>query len=62
MSGQQGPGDGGAIDAPEAAEPVEDGSLDTPNCPNCLTRMEAASTATGGVYWACEVCGQTRLA
>ena len=40
----------------------EDGSLDVPNCPVCLHRMEPADTATGGVYWACPACGQTRLA
>ncbi|MDQ1512428.1 MAG: hypothetical protein QOC59_270 [Microbacteriaceae bacterium] len=62
MSGQHGPGDGGAIETPSTSDPFEDGTLDVPNCPVCLTRMEAASTATGGVYWACVQCGQTRLA
>jgi tRNA(Ile2) C34 agmatinyltransferase TiaS len=58
--GTSGGGDGVAPD-PLAVDPFEDGSLDTPNCPSCLHRMEPAATAAGAVYWSCPNCGQTRL-
>lgn len=59
--GAAGGGDGTAP-GPLAVDPFEDGSLETPNCPACLHRMEAAAAPSGGVYWACPSCGQTRLA
>ncbi|MCU1472297.1 hypothetical protein [Amnibacterium sp.] len=62
MTGERGPGDGGVVEPAGTGHPVEDGSLDVPNCPVCLHRMEPAGTASGGVYWACTECGQTRLA
>ena len=62
MTGDPGGGDGGIVEPTGAGDPFEDGSLDVPNCPVCLHRMEPADTATGGVYWACPACGQTRLA
>jgi tRNA(Ile2) C34 agmatinyltransferase TiaS len=58
--GASGGGDG-TLPRPLAVDPFEDGSLETPNCPSCLTRMEAAEAPTGGVYWSCPTCGQTRL-
>jgi tRNA(Ile2) C34 agmatinyltransferase TiaS len=58
--GDPGGGDGIAPD-PLAVDPFDDGTLDTPNCPACLHRMEAASTAAGTAYWSCPSCGQTRL-
>jgi tRNA(Ile2) C34 agmatinyltransferase TiaS len=58
--GASGGGDGIAPD-PLAVDPFEDGSLDTPNCPSCLHRMDAATTPAGAVYWSCPNCGQTRL-
>lgn len=60
MNGDHGPGDG--ADAPRVSDPFEDGTLDVPNCPVCLTRMEAADSPNGGVFWECPECGQTRLA
>lgn len=47
--------------AQATSDPFEDGSLDVPNCPACLHPMEAAGAPTGGVYWQCSSCGQTRL-
>ncbi len=62
MTGDRGGGDGGIVEPTGAGAPFDDGSLDVPNCPVCLHRMEPADTAAGGVYWACPECGQTRLA
>ena len=62
MTGDPGGGDGGVVQPTRAPDPFEDGSLDVPNCPVCLHRMEPADSAAGGVYWACPECGQTRLA
>lgn len=59
--GPSGGGDG-IVPGPIAVDPFEDGSLQTPNCPACLTRMEPAEAPAGGVYWSCPGCGQTRLA
>jgi tRNA(Ile2) C34 agmatinyltransferase TiaS len=58
--GASGGGDGVAPD-PLEVDPFEDGTLDSPTCPACLHRMEAAATAAGTVYWSCPNCGQTRL-
>jgi ribosomal protein L37AE/L43A len=62
MSGKRGPGDGEPVGVPSEPGPVDEGWLDTPNCPVCLNRMEAVETERGGVHWACSVCGQTLLA
>jgi hypothetical protein len=62
MTGDPGGGDGGVVAPTGGGDAFEDGSLDVPNCPVCLHRMEPADTAAGGVYWACPACGQTRLA
>jgi tRNA(Ile2) C34 agmatinyltransferase TiaS len=56
--GASGGGDGSA---PLAIDAFDDGSLDTPNCPSCLHRMEVAATPAGAAYWECPSCGQTRL-
>ncbi len=58
--GASGGGDG-PLPGPLAVDPFEDGSLETPNCPSCLSRMEPAEAAAGAVYWSCPSCGQTRL-
>ena len=47
---------------PGPAAPVDDRVLDTPNCPRCLTRMEAEEAPSGEPYWACTECGQVVLA
>ena len=57
-----GPAGGGTDESRPLVDPFEDGTLDVPNCPACLTPMEAAGTPSGAVYWACPSCGQTRLA
>lgn len=62
MTGDPGGGDGGVVEPTGSGDPFDDGSLDVPNCPVCLHRMEPADTAAGGAYWACRECGQTRLA
>lgn len=36
--------------------------LDTPNCPDCLMRMEAEEAPDGEPYWACTECGLVALA
>ena len=59
--GASGGGDG-TLPRPFAVDPFEDGSLETPNCPSCLSRMEPAETSAGSVYWSCPVCGATRVA
>jgi ribosomal protein L37AE/L43A len=41
---------------------VDDRVLDTPNCPSCLLRMEAAEARDGRPYWLCTSCGQVVLA
>ncbi|MGT2425272.1 hypothetical protein [Amnibacterium kyonggiense] len=48
--------------APSAPATVDDGSLDTPNCPDCLTRMEPEESPSGEPYWACTECGFIALA
>lgn len=45
----------------ESLDPL-DSDLGTPNCDRCLHRMEPAATLAGTAYWACPVCGQTRIA
>lgn len=35
--------------------------LDNPNCPDCLTRMEAEESSEGTPYWACTECGHVAL-
>ena len=35
-----------------------DDGLDTPNCPNCLTRMEIAGTEEAP-FWRCADCGKS---
>jgi len=62
MTGDRGGGDGGIVEPTGTGAAFDDASLDVPNCPICLHRMEPADTAAGGVYWACPECGQTRLA
>ena len=63
MSGAgKGPVDPQPPVAPPMGDPFADGSLDVPNCPDCLRQMEPADTPNGGVYWACADCGQVRLA
>ena len=59
--GASGGGNGTAPD-PVLVDPFEDGSLTVPNCPSCLTRMDAAETPAGAAYWSCPACGQTALA
>lgn len=39
----------------------DDAQLDTPNCPNCLMRMEAEDAANGEPYWTCTECGHVAL-
>ncbi|WP_147392142.1 hypothetical protein [Amnibacterium setariae] len=41
---------------------ADDRDLDTPNCPDCLVRMEAEESAGGEPYWACTECGLVALA
>jgi hypothetical protein len=59
--GASGGGDG-TVPGPLPVDPFDDGSLETPNCPSCLHRMDAAETPAGAVSWACPNCGQTALA
>lgn len=47
---------------PPPAGVADERDLDTPNCPDCLTRMEAEESPTGGPYWACTECGIVALA
>lgn len=42
---------------PLGTDPLDDRSLDTPNCPECLTRMEIEESAAGEPYWSCATCG-----
>jgi hypothetical protein len=62
MTGDPGGGDGGIVQPVGTGDPFDDRSLDVPNCPVCLHRMEPADTGAGGVYWLCTECGQTLLA
>jgi hypothetical protein len=41
---------------------VDDHDLDTPNCPDCLMRMEAEESPKGEPYWTCTECGLVLLA
>lgn len=56
--------DEGRSGSPLPAAPVVAGEhdLDTPNCPDCLMRMEAEESAEGEPYWACTECGLVALA
>jgi hypothetical protein len=47
---------------PRAPVAADDRFLDTPNCPDCLTRMEPAESPSGEAYWACTECGMVALA
>lgn len=49
----------GGTSLPVAAADLD---LDTPNCPDCLTRMEAEESPKGEAYWACTECGLVALA
>lgn len=58
-----GGGDGGPVPPATPTDvPFDDRVLDTPNCPRCLTRMEAVESPGGEPYWSCTACGQTALA
>lgn len=53
------------VDRTPSDEPAADDgdtSLDSPNCPACLHRMEPAETASGEVHWLCLECGQRSIA
>lgn len=54
-------GRGGSL-LPHAAVTADDRDLDTPNCPDCLMRMEPEESAHGEPYWACTECGLVALA
>lgn len=41
---------------------ADDRDLDTPNCPDCLLRMEAEESPSGEPYWACTECGLVAVA
>jgi hypothetical protein len=41
---------------------ADERDLDTPNCPDCLLRMEAEESPSGEPYWACTECGLVALA
>jgi tRNA(Ile2) C34 agmatinyltransferase TiaS len=45
-----------------AVEAAGERDLDTPNCPDCLTRMEAEESTGGDPYWSCTECGLVALA
>lgn len=47
---------------PAAPAVADERDLDTPNCPDCLTRMEAEESPNGEPYWACTECGLVALA
>ena len=47
---------------PPTAGADDERDLDTPNCPDCLSRMEAEESASGEPYWACTECGLVALA
>jgi hypothetical protein len=57
--------DEGGTPAPPVP-PVRDDAgeydLDTPNCPECLVRMEAEESPNGEPYWACTECGLVAVA
>ena len=46
---------------PPALVAADDRDLDTPNCPDCLVRMEPEATSSGDPYWACTECGFVSL-
>ena len=45
-----------------AVAPVIDDVLDSPNCTDCLMRMEAVDSSSGVPFWRCGSCGQARVA
>jgi hypothetical protein len=47
---------------PPAVVIADERGLDTPNCPDCLMRMEAEESAAGEPYWACTECGFVAIA
>ena len=53
-------GRGGSL-LPPAPESADDRGLDTPNCPDCLMRMEPEESLSGEPYWACTECGLVSL-
>jgi hypothetical protein len=54
--------DEGTTPLPAAPAGAADQDLDTPNCPDCLLRMEAEESPTGEPYWACTECGFVAIA
>ena len=54
-------GRGGSL-VPRAPVAADDRFLDTPNCPDCLMRMEPEESASGEAYWVCTECGMVSLA
>jgi tRNA(Ile2) C34 agmatinyltransferase TiaS len=55
--------DGGSEGVGGTALPVaDDRVLDTPNCPDCLTRMDAEESSAGEPFWSCSQCGLVALA
>lgn len=55
-------GESGDLGHPVLPGVAADAVLDTPNCPDCLTRMEAEESPKGEPYWACTECGFVALA
>lgn len=49
----------GAVQARPFYNPLMD-DLDTPNCPDCLMRMEPVEGLTA-TFWKCSECGQVKL-
>lgn len=47
---------------PTVPQVADDRDLDTPNCPDCLLRMEAEESPSGEPYWACTECGFVAVA
>jgi len=54
----------GVLGPVSASLPIaaDDRDLDTPNCPDCLLRMEAEESPSGEPYWSCTRCGLVALA
>ncbi|GAA2749746.1 hypothetical protein [Amnibacterium kyonggiense] len=61
MRDGDGDGPGGSV-LPSAPDAVDDVALDTPNCPDCLLRMEPEESSKGDAYWACTECGFVAIA
>lgn len=53
---------GGDTAAPAVPHVADDRDLDTPNCPDCLLRMEAEESPSGEPYWTCTECGLVAVA